>query len=144
MMLQAFSAGTMFSSAMVFAPADAVSSETAASFESSIESNSIETSVPNCQANPGPLEVRANSVDVDRWSAEHNARFKELARREALEELSIEELAELERLTNLRRFEKYPRSADEILWQRRQQKLTRGLVDALQAYVEFHQPTRRP
>jgi hypothetical protein len=80
-------------------------------------------------------------IMVETWSADKNIRFKELARDEALRELSIEELAELDSLTRLRRFAKYPRSAEEILWQRRQQNLTRALVRALQEYVEFHHPS---
>jgi hypothetical protein len=79
---------------------------------------------------------------LDCWDAENNLRYKELARDEALRELSIEELAELETLTRLRRFAKYPRSAEEILWERRQQKVTHGLVQAVQTYVEFHETPR--
>src|ERR1035437_7549620 len=80
-------------------------------------------------------------IDADAWSAKKNIRFKELARDEALRELSIQELAELDSLTKLRRFAKYPRSAEEILWQRRQETLTRTLVQALEDYVEFHEAT---
>jgi hypothetical protein len=86
--------------------------------------------------------LKVNAIPIERWDAEKNSRFKTLAREEALRELSIEELADLERLTRLRR-ERYPRSADEILWQRRQQKLTQTLVEALQAYVEFHETPDR-
>jgi hypothetical protein len=83
-------------------------------------------------------------VTIERWTAEANLRFKELARNEALRDLSVEEYKELEALTRLRRFEKYPRSAEEILWQRHQQQLTQGLVKALEDYVEFHETTRGP
>jgi len=82
--------------------------------------------------------VNIEHVDLYVWTAEKNARFKELAREEAIRDLPLDELAELEFLSRLRRVEKYPRSADEILWGRRQEKLTLGLVSALQAYVEFH------
>ena len=83
--------------------------------------------------------MTVKAIEFVRWSAEKNLRFKELARNEALQELSIEELAELESLTRLRRFEKYPRSAEEILWQRRQQDITRALVQKLKEYVDFHE-----
>lgn len=73
------------------------------------------------------------------WNAAANARFKELTRQEALLELDVEEMIELEELTRLRRAARHPCSADEILWQRRQQKLTDSLLAALKAYVEFHQ-----
>jgi hypothetical protein len=82
---------------------------------------------------------KVQPMDNDAWTAEHNARFKELAREEALRELSIPELAELESLTRRRRFKKYPRSAEEILRERQQQKLTRSLVQALKDYVRFHE-----
>lgn len=78
----------------------------------------------------------------ERWSAEKNARFKELACMEALGDISVEGLAELESLTRIRRFARYPRSADEILWHRHQQNLARRLVQALKDYVEFHEAAR--
>lgn len=73
------------------------------------------------------------------WNPQREFRFKELSRSEALRELSIDELAELETLTRLRRHAKNPRTADEILWQRKQSRLTRDLVQALQNYVGFHE-----
>jgi len=93
-------------------------------------------------AKPIVSGLRVPMIPVERWDAEKNLRYKALAKDEALRDLSIEELAELETLTRLRRFAKYPRSADEILWERRQQKVTRGLVQAVQTYVEFHEATR--
>jgi len=94
-------------------------------------------------------ENRADSVtlktsDEIRWTPHAAARFEELSRAEAFGELSAEELRELELLTRLRRFEKYPRTADEILWTRRQRNLTRGLVHALEKYVEFHKAAHSP
>jgi hypothetical protein len=83
--------------------------------------------------------INVEHVDLHVWTAEKNARFKELAREEAIRDLPLEELAELDFLARIRRGEKYPRSADEILWGRRQEKLTLGLVNALEAYVEFHE-----
>jgi hypothetical protein len=85
---------------------------------------------------------KVQPLDNDSWTAEHNARFKELVREEALRDLSIPELVELESLTRRRRFRKYPRSADEILRERQQQKLTRTLVLALKNYVQFHEAAR--
>lgn len=78
---------------------------------------------------------------VETWSPAKNIRFKELARAEAIRDLSIGEILELDDLTKLRRDTKHPRTADEILWQRRQQKLTNKLLDALVDYVEFHKGT---
>ena len=78
------------------------------------------------------------------WDASANIRFKELAREEALRDLTAAEIFELEELTRLRRIAKYPRSAEEILWQRRQQKITDTLLDALKDYVDFHQGANHP
>ena len=87
----------------------------------------------------GAPTVKAASSDA--WNPQREFRFRELARSEALRELSIDELAELEALSRLRRHAKNPRTADEILWQRKQSKLTRDLVQALQAYIGFHEIT---
>lgn len=130
---------TLLSSAMVVAAPNAVTSESSIPPTISAQSNKPEAVAESFDA-ASSLDVQA--MAIDHWGAEKNARFKELSRNEALRELSTEELAELESLTRLRRFEKYPRSADEILWQRRQQNLTRRLVQALQAYVEFHETPR--
>ena len=127
------------SSGMVAEVSHAVTSGSNTYLEFGGESNEPKV-IPEGTSGTSGLVVEA--VNVGRWGAEQNARFKELAHDEALRELSIEELAELESLTRLRRFARYPRSADEIIWERRQQRLTRGLVQALQAYVEFHETPR--
>jgi len=143
MMTHAFGASTFVSSAMALAAPDVVTSGAATVVEAVAQSNTLEACVGGNQVGFGVSGLEAEAVDVGHWSATKNARFKELARNEALTGLSIEDFAELETLTRLRRFEKYPRSADEILWQRRQQKVTRGLVEALEAYVHFHETPRR-
>lgn len=79
---------------------------------------------------------------VEHWDPGKNGRFRTLAKKEALSELTPEEAVELESLTQLRRQEHHPRSADEIIWHRRQQKLTRTLLEALKEYVEFHEGSR--
>ncbi len=50
-----------------------------------------------------------------------------------------EEWAELDTLMALRREAKFPLSADQILWQRKQKSLTDNLLIALQKYAEFHE-----
>jgi hypothetical protein len=76
---------------------------------------------------------------AEHWNVGKNAEFRKLAEKEALGNLTPEEALELDSLTRLRRQKNYPRTADEILWHRRQQKLTRGLLEALKDYVEFHE-----
>ena len=88
--------------------------------------------------------AKANPIYIEYWSAEKNIRFKELANKEVLDTISNEESKELDTLIRLRRSEKYPRSADEILWQRRQQKTTRKLVEILREYVELHETQNYP
>lgn len=142
MMLAAISANTLLSSALVTNVSAAVTCHSSTSAQAAAHSNKPEVPAPSFRGDSATSGLRIEAIDTDHWTAAKNVRFKQLARDEALRELSIEELAELESLTRLRRFEKYPRSADEILWQRRQQNLTRGLVKALEAYVEFHEAPR--
>ena len=78
-----------------------------------------------------------------RWNGRRNARFNELARKEAFGDISVSEYAELEALAAVRRAEKSPRSSEEILWQLRQNEVTRELVKSLQAYVEFHESSHQ-
>jgi len=138
-----FKAGTFLSSAMaVVVPAVAVSG-TNVDINAEYESAKPQHGVPDVQSIGAPSVFNAVVAD-DHWNAEKNWRFASLAKKEALESLSIEEQLELDRLTNLRRTEKYPRTADEILWQRRQQRLTHGLVEALEAYVSFHERSDTP
>jgi hypothetical protein len=108
--------------------------------EMDVQSNTAEASPQRFGLRQADFQLRVEGLDADHWNAEKNARFKQLAQDEAFRELSIEEFAELESLTRLRRIERFPRSADEILWHRRQQKVTYDLVKALQVYVEFHEP----
>jgi hypothetical protein len=78
----------------------------------------------------------------DRWDAEKGMRFKDLAQKEAVGDISVEELVELDFLSVLRTRHKNPMKADEILWQRRQRSLTRAMIDSLKQYVEFHHVPR--
>jgi hypothetical protein len=72
------------------------------------------------------------------WSAQANLRFKELARKDVTDQLTAREWAELDSLSALRRQARFPLSADQILWQRKQNALTDKLLSALKEYVEFH------
>lgn len=142
MMLRVSTAGTILSSAMVAAVPNTVSSMPSIQIATITGANKPEAIVSCFQMEPVVPDRRIKPLVVNHWSSEKDTRFRELVRKEALQEVSVEESAELEVLTRLRRAEKYPRSADEILWQRRQQSLTRDLVQALQAYVEFHETPR--
>jgi hypothetical protein len=128
----------MTSSEMRFVFPDAKSSGVNVSFDVIPQSNQLSTPVQDSESS----ERTFNAPFAEKWNAESNARFKELARAEAIRDLSVEELAELNALTRLRQAEKYPRSADEILWQRRQHNVTRNLVHALTTYVKFHETPR--
>ena len=136
-------ATTVLTSALVAEVPDTVSSEANTHVDVPFESNGLKVFVPVPEAGTVTCAMVIEVPEAECWTAEKNARFKELARDEALRDLSVEELAELESLTRLRRLEVYPRSADEILWQRRQTRLTQGLVQALEAYVDFHETPRR-
>lgn len=120
----------------------ATTSTTSVAFDFEIQANSTNVNV-EVQANQSDQFVQVmNYLDTEMWTAEKSQRFRELALKESLEELPIEELAELEKLTRLRRSVQNPRKAAEILWERRQNRVTNELVRALQNYVEFHEDTR--
>jgi hypothetical protein len=86
-------------------------------------------------------EVVALADDV--WTPQSERRFAALAEREALGRLTLEQKAELERLTVARRASKNPRPGEEVIGEYEQRKLTRDLVEALTKYVSFHEATRR-
>lgn len=84
-----------------------------------------------------PQELKLHEPE-SKWSKAMDRRFEELSIREALGNLSGAELDELENLTKERRRLHHPRTADEILFEYRQRKVTSDLVKAVQEYVDFH------
>ena len=118
----------------------AISNGSNINVENDFFTSALESNIPVLQKSAVTITPVESTFDADRWDAEKNSRFKVLARKEALEDLSVEEFSELESLTRLRRLKLYPRTADEILWQRGQQKVTQGLVQALKAYVKYYEP----
>jgi hypothetical protein len=138
----AISVDTVSSSVISTVEFNVVTSTLNTTVEATAQSNMPEISIKDLNANSTGISFTNEISDIERWSAEKGQRFRELALNESLGELSIADMAELEALTHLRRSEKYPRSADEILWHRRQQNVTKSLVQALQTYVEFHEPSR--
>ncbi len=72
------------------------------------------------------------------WTKRMERRFEELSIGEAFSRLSDKEKKELEDLTKERRRLHHPRTAEEILFEYRQRKLTSNLVKAVQEYVQFH------
>jgi hypothetical protein len=137
-------ANALLNSAMFTVATDAVTSEFKVALANVTQSNLAEISLGSFGSSFVGSENTVKAVATQHWSAEKAQRFQQLSRIESLGELSIGELAELETLTRLRRFAKFPRTADEILWHRRQDKVTTGLVQALQKYVEFHEPYDPP
>jgi hypothetical protein len=138
MIVATINVDTTFSSSMIMAAPNIVSSEQDVAFD--LNSRSNDTNVRfDLVTDDMTSGLVAEAPNVECWNPKKGLRFKALARGEAIRDLSIEELAELESLTRLRRFEKNPRTADEILWHRRQQKLTQSLVQALEKYVDFHE-----
>ncbi len=87
--------------------------------------------------------TRTYDEPATEWTRAMAKRFRELAKKEALNTIASEELQELERLTRDRRNLEYPRTADEVLWEVRQRRVTGNLVQALKAYVEFHKLPHR-
>jgi len=78
------------------------------------------------------------------WTPEQEKKFLDLAGREAIGNLTSQDTAELERLSQLRRGLKNPRRGEELLWEYEQRELTRDLISALSRYVTFHHPPSHP
>lgn len=83
------------------------------------------------------LETRV-TVETDiEWDKAAEKRFAELAGREALEEIGVAELIELEHLTVLRRRATAPpATAEQLLAEFRQWRSMNKLVEALQGYLQ--------
>lgn len=144
MKVASISAKTLISSTMFTVGTEAVTSEFSVVPAVIAQSNLTSISPENFGFSPTGSDNAVEAVATQHWNAEKAQRFKDLSRIEALGVLTVKELAELEALTRLRRFTKYPRTADEILWNRRQNSVTSGLVQAVQKYVEFHEATNHP
>lgn len=144
MKVASISAKTLLSSTMFAVGTEAVTSEV--NFVPAVIAQSNLTSItPHSFGFSFAVSEKAvEAVATQEWNRQTAQRFKDLSRIEALGVLTIKELAELETLTRLRRSAEYPRTADEILWQRRQNSITSGLVQAVQKYVEFHEATNHP
>jgi hypothetical protein len=72
------------------------------------------------------------------WTAKLEQKFVKLARIKALGRLSLEQLADFERMSAFRRAAEHPRSGEEIVAEYQQRILTQELVTALTKYIEFH------
>jgi hypothetical protein len=100
-------------------------------------SNPPSLSLHRLRLNSTSTRTPAPVVNPDLWTEQKGRRFKELSRKECLEELSAEELSELDTLTRIRRYAKYPRTAEEILFERGANNVTNSLLLAIQQYVKF-------
>lgn len=123
-------------SALVLSATQAMSSETKLSLPYSFVSNSTTAIWDSSKVQSSSLAL--GQVVHQKWSAQANLRFKELARKDAMDQLTAHEWAELDSLSALRRQAKFPLSADQILRQRKQKAVTENLLNALKEYVEFH------
>jgi hypothetical protein len=133
-------APALMTSALVLTTSDMMASQLNIDVSALMQSNSSRFSLFSSD-NSRPYSLNKEVEVVKLWKAEYSQRFQKLSRMEAREELTIAELAELEELTQLRRVKKFPRTADEIIWQRKQQALTNSLLESLKKYVEFHEAT---
>jgi len=133
---------------------DGVSSSNVALVESNVVSSGLSIVIPCLVESNFQISINEHSQpsnngysvgerdDLVTWHAGNGKRFDELSLKESFENLSPDELAELNQLTRMRRAAKYPRTADAILWERKQRKITSRLIQALTEYVEFYEPTR--
>jgi len=77
------------------------------------------------------------------WSDELEERFNQLAAREALEQASDNEIAELNHLEKLRNSTLLRPSGKELLRLHTERQVTQALKAALEQYVEFQEKTAR-
>lgn len=92
------------------------------------------------QSEASVSSLKFSLLDLE-WTAAQEKKFLDLAGREATETLNPQDLAELDRLSQMRRGLKNPRRGEELLWEYEQRELTRDLISALSRYVTFHHPT---
>ncbi len=85
----------------------------------------------------GPQTVTVKEPAKE-WSKKMAKRFDELAILEAFGKLSAEQAGELERLAQDRRNLEYPRSAEEVLWEYKQRRITSNLVNAVREYAHLY------
>lgn len=130
------SVATSVGSALLLSATQVMSSPTTISFSYDFVSNTNTTFWDPLSAHSSSLVL--GPVVHQKWSAQANLRFKELARKDVMDQLTASEWAELDSLSALRRQARFPLSADQILWQRKQNALTDKLLSALKEYVEFH------
>ena len=123
-------------SALALSACQMMASGTTISVSYSFVSNSPSTTFDSTQVERSSLTLGPAFHRV--WGADANIRFKELARKDVMGDLTPAEWAEFDSLAALRREAKFPLSADQILWQRKQNALTDKLLEALKEYVEFH------
>jgi hypothetical protein len=71
------------------------------------------------------------------WDHKAGRRFFELVDREAKNVATVQEIEELEGLSDLRRQFEAPRSGEEVLREYEQHQLIRNLLQSLTRYVEF-------
>jgi hypothetical protein len=87
------------------------------------------------------------SYDLDssfaEWTPESERRFIRMAEKKAVGELSFKAKVEFERLSEIRRRLKNPRTGQEIIAEYEQRMLTRDLVAALEKYVSFHKSSNK-
>ena len=71
------------------------------------------------------------------WDHKVSRRFFELVDREAKNVATVQEIEELERLSDMRRKFEAPRTGEEVLREYEQHQLVRNLLQSLTRYVEF-------
>jgi hypothetical protein len=79
------------------------------------------------------------TTPIEEWTTALQTEFRQLAIKEAEDKISRKEVNRLEELSTLRRVHQHPRSADEVLWEFEQRKLTKHLLATLKSYVEFYE-----
>lgn len=115
-------------------PHNVIPTEINATYAAPVEFNP--RSVQNLNvAEPQKLSLREAE---SKWTRKMERRFEELSIAEAYSAISDRQQTELEDLSFERRRLHHPRTADEILFEYRQRKVTSNLIKAVQAYVKFH------
>lgn len=83
-------------------------------------------------------------IPYTEWTPRLEREFVSLVKNSALQRITPDQAFRLEELRTSRRKLKNRRSPEEIAWEHQKRKATKELLNALQKYAKFHDPSNSP
>lgn len=136
---------------MIIQPPEMTVSEPTVLVESEGFTTSTEVFVHALEASNSAMDVSEGDTNAKEtfapvqggtWDIGKGMRFSELSEKQIDGDILPEEYVEFESLAELRASNKNKRTADEILWERRQRVAFAGLINSLNKYVELYEGAR--